>query len=194
MKQKAKRELLHVKVEGMNYHLDGGGQKIFFRGEWLEVMADQEGFLYIHPSGQKTIYLDDESQPEDLKKEPAGELFTPGEWYVVENYPTEERHDFQIACNCKSGNGSRQIAQVVKRNYSLYNDLPTLAESKANAYLLAQAKNMYFAMKKIKQEAHKVLQQWSDGKEESVSEQAFRNFCGACAETIEPILQNVIKK
>lgn len=62
---------------------------------------------------------------------------TKGEWYLVSNFPTEEKHDFQIACNCKKG--SRQIAQILKRNYSLYTDLPTLEESEANAKLIAAA-------------------------------------------------------
>ena len=58
-------------------------------------------------------------------------------WYVVDNFSTEDRHDFQIACNVDRG--SRHIAQVIKRNYSLENDLPTLKESKDNAEAIVTA-------------------------------------------------------
>lgn len=139
MKQKAKRELLHVKVEGMNYHLDGGGQKIFFRGEWLEVMADQEGFLYIHPSGQKTIYLDNESQPEDLKKEPAGELFTPGEWRA-------EDGSHHIMSTERTGSIGQSFVMRLP-NYE--NNFQPDLEGLSNAKLFAQAKNMYYALKNL---------------------------------------------
>lgn len=63
--KKVKIEPIHVSVEGTHYHIDGKGQNIFFRGEWLEVQADQEGYLYIQPNVGKVIYLDDESQPEN---------------------------------------------------------------------------------------------------------------------------------
>jgi hypothetical protein len=58
-----------VKVHGTTYMVDAG-ERIFYRGEWLEVQEDQEGDWYIMPSGGDTVYLDKESQPKRTDSPP----------------------------------------------------------------------------------------------------------------------------
>lgn len=99
-------------------------------------------------------------------------IYTQGKWYVVNNFATDENHDFQIACNCK--NGSRQVAQITKRNYSLYNDLPTLEESKANAHLISASPDMYETLKKITTKLCDI--QNGDSQTMKVGRQAGRQF------------------
>lgn len=55
----------YVIIDGNSYRLNESQEHVLYHGEWMEVLADQEGYLYIHPPMQKTIYLDDESQPKD---------------------------------------------------------------------------------------------------------------------------------
>jgi hypothetical protein len=96
MKQATKSK--SIMIGGKSYDLDSNQENVFFRGEWLEVLTDQEGELYIHPSGQRTVYLDKESQPDFVKrmcdetmlkmaskesKEPLS--ITPGQWECSNN-------------------------------------------------------------------------------------------------------------
>lgn len=59
-----------VSIKFGTYDLNEEETHVFYEGENCEVFTDQEGKLYIHPPGESTIYLDDESQPKDEDGQP----------------------------------------------------------------------------------------------------------------------------
>lgn len=65
-KSRKPRHFNHVLIDGKACLIDSKGEKAFWKGVWVEIQPDKEGNLYIHPQGEKTIYLDDVSQPENI--------------------------------------------------------------------------------------------------------------------------------
>ncbi len=175
-------ELKSVMIGGKSYRLDWNQERVYYRGEWLEIQDDQDGKKYIHPSGQRTVYLDEESQPEE-SKEPLG--ITPGEWECTNN--TKNGASAAIWANCPY---TVIIATGDENREKVLTDFRAICNAVNGTYKKGydptQMDALYKALEFIEGKCHSILQDWVNDK---TSEKDFRKYIGAIAETCEKVLK-----